>query len=319
MYCKNCGKDIGDARYCPYCGSVQDDELQKLEERYGGAKDASYSAESYYGGGLSYGVADRMREIFRDPKFLVITILVTVSAVAALFGGSISINGRTIAHLNIAAVFPILFCIGLWLCFAEGKKQGGDLKPTGLAMISGTAKAQWIVIWVAVGLLAVFGILFMVAAPSLFSNIPDDIWNILPEDLFNDIPGLNDLDIFSVPGALGVATYSFRRASNVVFIGIGIAMVVAAVVLTLLNIFFYKKLHRLTKSICESVRLDRLDVACTVPVKNWLIVMAVFSFIGALGSVSGLALLSFAGSACSGVAAILASVMIKNYLTDSSI
>ena len=318
MYCKNCGKEIGDSRYCPYCGSVQEDDLSRLEERYGGAKDSAYGAESYYSGGTGYGAAERMRGIFRDTKFLVITILMTVNAVAAVFGGSITINNRTFS-VNLIAVFPILFCIGLWLCWAEGRKQTGDFSTTGLAMISGTAKAQWIVVWVGAIMLLVFGILFIVAAPSVISNFPNDIWKLIPGDFYNDIPGMEDFNIFGIPGAVGVAKYYYESAANAVAIGLGIVMVLVAVVMVILNIFFYKKLHRFTKSICESVKTDRLEVACVVPVKNWLIVSAVFSFLGALGVVGSFTnFLAFAGSLCGGLAAVFASIMIKNYLIDSN-
>ena len=242
MYCKNCGKEIGDSRYCPYCGSVQEDDLSRLEERYGGAKDSAYGAESYYSGGTGYGAAERLREIFRDTKFLVITVLMTVNAVAAVFGGSITINNRTFS-VNLIAVFPILFCIGLWLCWAEGRKQTGNFSTTGLAMISGTAKAQWIVVWVGAILLLVFGILFIVAAPSVISNFPNDIWKLIPGDFYNDIPGMEDFNIFGIPGAVGVAKYYYEGAANAVAIGLGIVMVLVAVVMVILNIFFYKKLH----------------------------------------------------------------------------
>lgn len=318
MYCKNCGKEIGDARYCPYCGSVQEDDLSRLEERYGGAKDSAYGAESYYSGGAGYGAGERMRGIFRDTKFLVITILMTVNAVAAVFGGSITINNRTFS-INLVAVFPILFCIGLWLCWAEGRKRMGDFSTTGLAMISGTAKAQWIVVWVGAIMLLVFGILFIVAAPSVISNFPNDVWRLVPGDFYNDIPGMEDFNIFGIPGAVGVAKYYYESAANTVAIGLGIVMVLVAVVMVILNIFFNKKLHRFAKSICESVKTDKLEVACVVPVKNWLIVSAVFSFLGALGVVGSFTnFLAFAGSLCGGLAAVFASIMIKNYLIDSN-
>lgn len=320
MYCKNCGKDIGDARYCPYCGSVQEDELQKLEERYGGAKDSSYSTESYYGGGLSYGAADRMREIFRDTRFLVITILVTVNAVFSLFSGSITINGTKLAFFNLAAVFPVLFCIALWLCWAEGRKSGGDMSTTGLAMASGTAKAMWIVIWVAIGIMAVSAVLLIIGGSAIANYLPFEVIKGLPGDLYQEIPGLKDLDVFSVPGAYTIAKNYYETVSNALFIFIGIAALVAIAVLIVFNIFFYRKLHRFIKSICEGVRLDRLDVVYAVPVKNWLIVIAVFNFIGAVGSVSGIAsFFGFAGGLCSGVASILSSVMIKRYFADQNL
>ncbi len=94
MYCKNCGKEIGDSRYCPYCGSVQEDDLSRLEERYGGAKDSAYGAESYYSGGTGYGAAERLREIFE----LLHGRVVALPVLAGIYAGEISARDPVRLH-----------------------------------------------------------------------------------------------------------------------------------------------------------------------------------------------------------------------------
>ena len=32
MYCKKCGKDVGEASYCPHCGAAQSEDRQQLTQ-----------------------------------------------------------------------------------------------------------------------------------------------------------------------------------------------------------------------------------------------------------------------------------------------
>ena len=99
-------------------------------------------------------------------------------------------------------------------------------------------------------------------------------------------------------------------------------MIVAAVVVILVNIFFIRNLHKFTKSLCTSLKSDTYNIQKANTSRIWLMVSAVFSIIGFVSNIylagvkNASGVMSMASQLCSILSAILASVMIKKYFVD---
>ncbi len=318
MRCQSCGAVIEDnSAFCTVCGARQDPILQRTEEKYGSAAPAYDSREAYYSSGSAVGPV--YCAVFREPLFLVITILMTVSAVVSLFTG---VNfGDNSYEIILTAVIPVLFAVALWLIFAEFRTDKPLYKTTGLAIASGTVKAMFILIWVAVGLVAVVMVLMIVFGSLLVNYLPYPFIQDLP-DIFNDLPG--GLGVaYPVSGGIPAPNipmptnpgYNAQALSTGMILVICIGGLIAIALLIVVNLCFYRKLHRFTKSLCVSLKNDYLQVECIRPVKAWLVVIAVFSFIAAVNAIR-LTPFGAIASICQGLAAIFASVLMGRHFSD---
>ena len=305
MRCQSCGAVIDDnTTFCPICGARQDPSLRKLEQRYGTEQADTGNAEQYYSDYSAGGrVGSLYESIFREPLFLAITIMMTVAAAITLFTG-VRV-GESSYGLNLGAAIPILYAVALWMIFAEFRKNTAQHSTTGLAIASGTTKAVFIITWVAVVMVAVLVVILV-----LFGNL---LVNYLPYPFIQDLPDI--LDIPGITGASYVPMQAYQGINTAVVLGIVFvgALVIAALIVV--NLCFYKKLHRLTKSACESLKYDHLQIECVKPVKAWLIVFAVVQFLGALGSVKYNPLGVVSGL-CEGLSSVFASVLIRKYFGE---
>jgi len=279
MFCSNCGKDIGDARYCPYCGHAQADDAQASC----GPENAAFSPD---GGGTTYrfrgdGIAELYREVFRDPLFLIICILVTASAVLSFL---FTKDGSGKYTFSIG-ILDILYAIALWLIFAAARNEN-RFSGTGLAMASGVVKASFIITWIVAVIVLVAGVLVVVFGPLAIESIDFDFTRnapVLQTNLISPAPGgsgsiplpegfewldgLDSLDgLDKIPH---ITSISLRL--------IGAALIIAAIVVAVINMLYTRNLHRFTKSLCTSLANDRYNIEKANTSKVWLIISAVFS------------------------------------------
>lgn len=96
------------------------------------------------------------KELFSGTFFLIISILVTLSAVASLMDGMLN-------------VFPILYAIACWLVY--GSVKSGAEHINGLGFGCGTTKALFIVNWVFIGILTAFGLMVMFSGWAIMNAI----------------------------------------------------------------------------------------------------------------------------------------------------
>ena len=316
MFCINCGKEIGDSKYCPFCGHSQE----------GGASEMPESMVYPPEGGTTYrfrgdGIADMYRGVFRDPLFMIICIVMTVAGALSFVTKENGTGNITIS----VGVLEILYVIALWLIFAAARNQnrfGG----TGLAMASGVVKATYIITWIVAGIVLVAGVLVLVFGPlaidsidfdfnrsaavvqtSLISPGPGSSGSIpLPEgfEWLDGLDGLDGLDKLPYISSISVRV-------------IGVILIIAAVVVILVNIFYLRNLHKFTKSLCTSLASDQYQVVKATTSSIWLLVSAIFSvisFVGRISLTSGVYdAVALAREFCTILAAILSFVMIRRH------
>ena len=327
MYCQNCGREIGNAKYCPICGSVQPDydpepmetapagpAIERVYDNYNGQiRDDRVSAPGAYRTGR---IEDKYRAAFRDPMYLAITLIITVTTILSIFVGTKSgVYGNirvAVAGVSItASVFPILFTIALWIIFGAVRGKG-RLGTTGYAMASGTLKAIRIVLWVLFGLFIALLLLMIVFGSIQLSRYGVSLSAFLEELNYEIGRSIPDIDI---PGVAGAIAAGWIVAVVIITLIIGIAAFI-------IMIICYKKLHNFAKSVCVSLKTGMENYRSARGARSWLIVLAIFSFIGAFFSVFSLRttanILSLISFLLTGIAEILAAIMIKTHFLSNT-
>lgn len=220
--------------------------------------------------------------------FLAVCIVASARAGLSLMGGSVE-------------VFSILFSIGFWLIFAAAKNSTLAESRTGLSMVSGTVKAELILIWVAVGILAVCGVIILIMSP-LASNLSEAFMSELAEELRDTAPNL----FFYITTPQGTQTFDLfdiKTLSPAVITAfmaiIGVVLLVIAAIFTLLNIFYYRNVHKLTKSVCVSFESGTYSLAKLKTAKTWFLVMGILDAVSFTSSLSSGKPFEIASGACS--------------------
>ena len=319
MYCSSCGREIGDSRYCPICGAEQKHpEAEKTADQgtpvftmpdYGQNSSYDYSSASSY---ASDEIEQRYRTAFNDPRFLVIAILETVVALVSLIGGATTHTTVDLGGVSVTvSILPILFAIALWLIYISAKSRE-RMHTTGLAIASGTLKAILIITWIAVILIIVLSVLMIIAGSAAVVSIDSGELSEILKDLNVDING-NPLDI-------DIYQYGrdFIETGKVI---LAVVIIILAVILIILNVTCMRKLHRFAKSVCVSLKTGNYNIMYPRAAKNWLIFIAVMSFLAVAGSIAAQSVddaLVIISGLCSGFAAILASGLIRYYFIDGS-
>ena len=225
MKCNNCGyTHDGVINYCPKCGCQMFFEAISLNP-----------------------MADRVSGVFTSGMFLTICILLSISSVATLLSG------------DGIPVFPILFSIFLWLCFAQGKK--GFVDQTHVRSISGTLFAYYILEYVAVGIVVILGILSVA----------------LPSYVFQSIESSAQFSSSTITSStLSPEIY------NLLGIILAIASIGAAAIVVLINIFGFRKIHKFVQSIYKSIEYNQNQIVFAKTARTWLIVFGSIALASAL-------------------------------------
>ena len=92
------------------------------------------------------GFADQLLPALKDPLFLVVCILLSISCLLSLSAGSVPL-------------IDILITVFLWLTYAQARKDIADAGH--LRCVSGALYAQYVIVYVVAGLLLVVGVILM--------------------------------------------------------------------------------------------------------------------------------------------------------------
>ena len=268
MFCQNCGFNLDDnAAFCPNCGNAvakADASIYTSTAPVATpAPEQTYAApqQNYTTPQPVYNVPQptynapqptflnpitaRFNTAFSNALFLVVCILVTVSTVFSSF------TPTDTSQSFSPDVLGILFSIFLWITFVSAKK--GNINVKSLRSTSGTTFAMYIVMWVAVGILGLCGLLLLVAGNALGGSIMGS----LVDELGSDAAILYELGL----GSAGAA-----------FAFIVIIVLIIAGLLAVYNIFFIGGLHKFAKSIYTSAQngFENIEKAnsCSIWLRN---------------------------------------------------
>lgn len=238
--------------------------------------------EDNYGGYGSSGNGSRGRSDLRaalsSGLFLAICILSTVALILGTFGFDAE-YGVTTGSIDI---FGILSTVGLWITYASACDRKGEINPAGATIVSGCIKAQRILIWVIIGLLGVMGILCIVVG-ALTQAIPG------LADSFGDYADIY-LDGMASEYMEEIIAMAEELISNgfvmLLFVGIGIVVLIAAIVLLIFNLTYYKSCHRLAYSVAEAIKGHSTDLVGTRAVSIWLMVFGILYALSAAIDIS---------------------------------
>lgn len=198
------------------------------------------------------------RELFSGTFFLIISILVTLAAVASLMDGTLN-------------VFAILYAVACWLAYGSAKNGSAELG--GIKLGYGVTKALFIVNWVVVGLVAAMGLLVMFA----YRLIGDALVN----GMFSYGYG-NGYGIGGNYGELGDLYGIFQHLGNMGFVWCGLAMLVFAAAAAVINLLFVRNLMTFVKSLGEDDSDGTWYAEKSEIVYKWLFVLGIVTALGVL-------------------------------------
>ncbi len=268
MRCLNCGYEHEtDFVFCPHCGAPAGAEMKSSAE-------------------LVSPDGSKVLAALKDPSFLTICILLSVSCGATLLGGGGGVP-----------LIILLIMIFLWQVY--GKSKNGMVDTHQLRNVSGAVYANYIVTYVGAVLVLVVGVIFglVFGVISANTNIVGEILESVGE-YAEPYRWLLEW-LFSFSGWLFTA----------IFIGVAIVMIV-------LNLLMLRPIHRFAKAVYQAPAGVPIDPQTVTNAKLWLIVSGVLSLLEAVSSLLGGAFIVALGSGGAGLAAILASTLITKYFID---
>lgn len=228
--------------------------------------------------------AQKILSVLKDPLFLVICILMSVVSGLPLMSGRLE-------------VIDILITVFLWLVYAQSRKGIADVKH--LRCVSGTVYADYVITYVAAGLVLVLGMIFTVAFGVIAST---------PAFFETLLSGYTDTNYAAL--AQAIASIS----SGVILF----AFLLAAAIIVVLNIFSTRYFHRFAKSVYQSIGSGTLDLKHTTATKIWLFIFGGLAGLSCLSSLAGGQLLPMLSSGAGSAASIFAGILIHKYLSDES-
>ncbi len=217
----------------------------------------------------------KLEEICAGPLFLALCILMSA--------------GAGISLLYSFNLFALLYAIALWLIYAAARKGELQIRQSGLKMISGTVKAKMIVLWVCMGILIAVA-LILIAISTQADAIMDAVWNSLTEavgEMYTELENLTGQSREALMPIMG----------TMLFAVMGVICLFAAGMILLINLFFFRNLHKFTKSVCNSFATGRCEVAKISTVRAWFLVIGIISALSCLSDGQN-DLVFFLGNGC---------------------
>ena len=224
----------------------------------------------------------------KDPLFLVMCILLSVATVFS-FG-----------------IIELLVVIGMWIAYANA--QSGKSLLSGAKLCAGSVKALYSITWVLIGSYFLLGFISLLLAltptPALIDNFERIIYELLDE--YEELRPFF-YRIFESGLELAIIILTFLLLG-------GIALIISAIILIFINIFFNKNLCKLAYSIRDNLASGAPVVKANT-VAIWLIVLAVFQGIGILSSITDFG--AFVSSGATLALYIITYIWIKKYFVEA--
>lgn len=243
-----------------------------------------YSTDSYVPTNQAPSFRLRAAEAFRSPLFLTAAILASLSVLLSLLLSLLGslfefpaapippqfsefdvnyVQAVSTPSINLGSVFPILVAVGLWIAYANAHKN--FKRSTGVSILSGTAKATWIVFTVFTALCLLVSILFCTSSALLN--------DVLKESLSDPQVESSMAQLEMLFSGEDVGTAFALLFSSVFFI----CTACLAGVSVLIFLFW-----KFTKSVCRSLESDSYQLAFVRYAKVILLINAIICSIGLL-------------------------------------
>lgn len=264
MFCPNCGNAVENGnKFCPACGKGLSSNVGENPSLVQDSRNSE--------------VRDRVREAVSHPLFLVLAVLVSVSALLNLIA--------SLPQISIP-IFELLLTIFFWIVYYNAKK--GTLSGAHLRNVSGTVFAYEIVAYVCGGLFLLGGLMFAVTGSVVIESL--EFRNTLQS-------------AFNAAGSSLKLTGEFM--SLVVSI-ITVVFFVLGALLILLAFFGIRRVHRFLKSLYRNYDNEQESLLHLRGARSWIIVFAVLSGLSAVGGT----VVTFFAFACNTAACILAAILL---------
>lgn len=299
MYCRKCGAEIGTSAFCPRCGTPQNTNQPSAGPQ------PLYQTAGYRQG--PYGqVADRFRKLFRDPLYIILTVLMTAQTVLSFWIGSETTY--RIGRLSIGSGFDLgslLFTVALWIILFSASGNSVRFTSGGLTMASVLLKIILIFLWIALIATGV-GVLLLLATL------------VVPQTWIGQLVSSGDLTAFLNEPELSAFQPWISQLSTLgalPFMVVILIIAAVAVLIIVLVLLYYKKLHDLAKSMSLSAKTDVLQLKSAAAARNWLMVFAILNLcINGISLLTGSFALSAIPSVCTSAVSLLAAALIKRHL-----
>lgn len=323
MFCVKCGKEIIDgASFCVGCGapvtpvvSVQNEPVAEEPSTVEASANATTTASKNAAPVIkevpvtaSFGqyappnaVVECLIKACSSTAFLVLCIFMSVAVGASVLMFSFN-------------VFNILFLVGLWMLrsAAMSSNASGFGSPLSILKILNliTVIFNWVSVALTVLAAGIFCLLGMFMPPLEEIFAETDI-----ADMFN---GLNEgLALYGFDVTFDEFQDGFYAVADFLASGglilIGVIIFIIAIFLALFNIFCYHAIYRCSKSVAKSLLTGEKNFEKVTATANWLLVLGIFSGIGALGSLAAYGIVSCAVSSATAVVMFVASHVLKKY------
>lgn len=235
--------------------------------------------------------------IFSSGLFLALCILMTVVTATS----AISIDLES-GHMNYnlgVDVISLLVTIGMWMAFAAAKKTDIPFPSNGLRIASGTVYAMRVIAWVVAVIFLVCAIICVVCGTLLPAEI---LQNSAEFNITFDAELRDALSTFMDDDMIDVYLHGADWATilPLVFIACGIFIAIVAIVVMILNVTFYKRLHLFVQSVYRNVDNPAAKIRYANGTYIWLLVMGILSIFSGLG----------------GIVMIVGAVFVKKYFAD---
>ena len=145
-------------------------------------------------------------------------------------------------------IIPLLLTIGMWICYASGRRADVTMKPGGIKLISGSLLAQFIINWLGIAIIFATSILFFVIGISacIMMTDPGQILSLIYPlaeafDLIYEVEEIFE-EMLYVPKETFISIAAIYIICGVVLVFTGIFQIV-------LNFLYFKKLHSFTRSL----------------------------------------------------------------------
>lgn len=280
MKCQNCGYEgEGNFKFCPGCGK-EITNLSGIDPMY------TQNAPS---------VRDKVLRMLKDDLFLILCILETTAVGVGVLNGNLSLLG-------------VLFTIFLWMAWS--KARGDQLDIDSMRRISGTIFAKHVINWVLFGATVLSGILITACAGTI-ARSTDKIKEMIDSiDMDFELNMIKDAFVTTFEGIELVP-----EVITAILVGIGILLIIVAIVIALVNIFGTGKLHKFAKTLYISADKDENSLVSLNGARVWLLIYGIYMGISAINNLTLIAEMPFAfiSSACSAAVYIVAYMLVKKH------